>query len=106
MRLGDADRIGHLLERFSFGEAETGETCAEAHGSGSGGRVGLFDKSDDNMQRRLTAMRFYGLTTWGGRVELSLEPCLMSARILEILPIDQLRPWPRNARAHSRKQIR
>jgi DNA modification methylase len=30
----------------------------------------------------------------------------MSARILETLPLDQLRPWPRNARTHSRKQIR
>ena len=30
----------------------------------------------------------------------------MNARALEILPIDQLRPWPRNARIHSRKQIR
>jgi DNA modification methylase len=30
----------------------------------------------------------------------------MSARMLETLPIDQLRPWPRNARIHSRKQIR
>jgi ParB-like chromosome segregation protein Spo0J len=30
----------------------------------------------------------------------------MSARLLETLPIDQLRPWPRNARTHSRKQIR
>ena len=30
----------------------------------------------------------------------------MSARILESLPIDQLKPWPRNARVHSRKQIR
>jgi ParB-like chromosome segregation protein Spo0J len=25
---------------------------------------------------------------------------------IEILPIDQLRPWPRNARTHSRKQIK
>jgi DNA modification methylase len=30
----------------------------------------------------------------------------MSARILETLPLDQLRPWPSNARTHSRKQIR
>ena len=30
----------------------------------------------------------------------------MSARILETIPIDQLKPWPRNARTHSRKQIR
>jgi DNA modification methylase len=30
----------------------------------------------------------------------------MSTRILETLPLDQLRPWPRNARTHSRKQIR
>ena len=30
----------------------------------------------------------------------------MSARILETLPLDQLRPWPRNARTHSHKQIR
>ena len=30
----------------------------------------------------------------------------MSARVLETLPIDRLRPWPRNARIHSRKQIR
>ena len=30
----------------------------------------------------------------------------MHARIIEILPIDLLRPWPRNARTHSRKQIR
>jgi ParB-like chromosome segregation protein Spo0J len=30
----------------------------------------------------------------------------MSARILETLPLDQLTPWPRNARTHSRKQIR
>ncbi|MFZ0603431.1 MAG: DNA methyltransferase [Roseiarcus sp.] len=30
----------------------------------------------------------------------------MSARILETLPLDQLRPWARNARTHSRKQIR
>jgi DNA modification methylase len=30
----------------------------------------------------------------------------MSARILETLPLDQLRPWPRNARTHSLKQIR
>ena len=30
----------------------------------------------------------------------------MSARVLETLPLDQLRPWPRNARTHSRKQIR
>jgi ParB-like chromosome segregation protein Spo0J len=30
----------------------------------------------------------------------------MSARLLETLSIDDLRPWPRNARSHSRKQIR
>jgi ParB-like chromosome segregation protein Spo0J len=30
----------------------------------------------------------------------------MTPRALEILPIDQLRSWPRNARTHSRKQIR
>src|ERR1700677_4008631 len=30
----------------------------------------------------------------------------MSTRILEPLPLDQLRPWPRNARTHSHKQIR
>jgi DNA modification methylase len=30
----------------------------------------------------------------------------MSTRILETLPLDQLRPWPRNARTHSHKQIR
>ena len=30
----------------------------------------------------------------------------MTAHALETLPIDQLRPWPRNARTHSRKQIR
>ena len=30
----------------------------------------------------------------------------MSTRILETLPLDQLRPWARNARTHSRKQIR
>ena len=30
----------------------------------------------------------------------------MSTRILETLPLDQLRPWPSNARTHSRKQIR
>src|ERR1700688_4322601 len=30
----------------------------------------------------------------------------MSARILETIPIDQLNPWPRHARTHSRKQIR
>ena len=30
----------------------------------------------------------------------------MSVRLLETLPIHQLRPWPRNARTHSRKQIR
>jgi ParB-like chromosome segregation protein Spo0J len=28
------------------------------------------------------------------------------ARALETLPIDELRPWPRNARTHSRKQVR
>ena len=30
----------------------------------------------------------------------------MPTRILETLPIDHLRPWSRNARTHSRKQIR
>lgn len=30
----------------------------------------------------------------------------MTARTLETLPLDQLRPWPRNARIHSRKQVR
>jgi ParB-like chromosome segregation protein Spo0J len=30
----------------------------------------------------------------------------MSARLIENLLIGQLRPWPRNARTHSRKQIR
>jgi ParB-like chromosome segregation protein Spo0J len=30
----------------------------------------------------------------------------MSARTIENLPIDQLHSWPRNARTHSRKQIR
>jgi ParB-like chromosome segregation protein Spo0J len=30
----------------------------------------------------------------------------VSARVLETLPVDRLRPWPRNARTHSRKQIR
>lgn len=30
----------------------------------------------------------------------------MTARALETLPVDRLRPWPRNARIHSRKQIR
>jgi DNA modification methylase len=30
----------------------------------------------------------------------------LTASALETLPIDQLRPWPRNARIHSRKQIR
>src|ERR1700693_5415551 len=30
----------------------------------------------------------------------------MSDRILEAIPLDQLNPWPRNARTHSRKQIR
>ena len=30
----------------------------------------------------------------------------MSSRLIEKLPIDQLRFWPRNARTHSRKQIR
>ena len=29
----------------------------------------------------------------------------MRTTAIEILPIDQLRPWPRNARTHSRKQI-
>jgi ParB-like chromosome segregation protein Spo0J len=37
----------------------------------------------------------------------SLEgPKFMSARLIENLLIGQLRPWPRNARTHSRKQIR
>lgn len=31
---------------------------------------------------------------------------MMSALLIENLPIDQLRPFPRNARTHSRKQIR
>ena len=30
----------------------------------------------------------------------------MNARALETIAIDKLRPWPRNARIHSRKQIR
>ena len=30
----------------------------------------------------------------------------MSSRLIEKLPVDQLRFWPRNARTHSRKQIR
>ena len=30
----------------------------------------------------------------------------MRATAIETLPIDQLRPWPRNVRTHSRKQIR
>jgi ParB-like chromosome segregation protein Spo0J len=30
----------------------------------------------------------------------------MIARAVEILHIDQLQPWPRNARTHSRKQVR
>src|SRR5271155_450864 len=30
----------------------------------------------------------------------------MRTTAIETLPIDQLRPWPRNARTHSRKQIR
>ena len=30
----------------------------------------------------------------------------MTAYAIEILPLDQLRPWTRNARTHSRKQIR
>ena len=30
----------------------------------------------------------------------------MTAHALERLPIDQLRPWPRNVRTHSRKQVR
>jgi DNA modification methylase len=30
----------------------------------------------------------------------------MSARFVETVSLDQLRPWPRNARTHSRKQIR
>src|SRR5271170_1974540 len=37
----------------------------------------------------------------------SLEgPTFMSARLIENLLICQLHPWPRNARTHSRKQIR
>src|ERR1700729_3905592 len=31
---------------------------------------------------------------------------MMSALLIENLRIDRLRPWPRNARTHSRKQIR
>jgi DNA modification methylase len=30
----------------------------------------------------------------------------VTARAIETIPIDQLQPWPRNARIHSRKQIR
>jgi ParB-like chromosome segregation protein Spo0J len=30
----------------------------------------------------------------------------LTAHALERLPIDQLRPWPRNVRTHSRKQLR
>jgi ParB-like nuclease family protein len=30
----------------------------------------------------------------------------MSARVVETVSLQELRPWPRNARAHSRKQIR
>ncbi len=30
----------------------------------------------------------------------------MTTPVIEMLPLDRLRPWPRNARAHSRKQIR
>jgi ParB-like chromosome segregation protein Spo0J len=30
----------------------------------------------------------------------------VTAYAIEILPLDQLRPWTRNARTHSRKQIR
>jgi ParB-like chromosome segregation protein Spo0J len=30
----------------------------------------------------------------------------LTAHALERLPIDQLRPWPRNVRTHSRKQVR
>jgi DNA modification methylase len=30
----------------------------------------------------------------------------VSARVLETLPVDRLRSWPRNTRTHSRKQIR
>jgi hypothetical protein len=30
----------------------------------------------------------------------------LTARTLETLSLDQLRPWPRNARIHSRKQVR
>ena len=30
----------------------------------------------------------------------------MHANAIETLPIKQLQPWPRNARTHSRKQIR
>ncbi len=30
----------------------------------------------------------------------------MPAGVLENLPLDRLRPWPRNARVHTRKQVR
>ena len=30
----------------------------------------------------------------------------MPAPLIEMLPLDRLRPWSRNARTHSRKQIR
>src|ERR1700722_2900120 len=51
MRLGDADRLGHLLERFPFFETETGEARAEAHWSQSDKEEGgSFDRSDDNMR--------------------------------------------------------
>jgi ParB-like chromosome segregation protein Spo0J len=30
----------------------------------------------------------------------------MHTGTIENLPVDQLRPWPRNARTHSRKQIK
>lgn len=30
----------------------------------------------------------------------------MSQRLVENLPLDRLRPWPRNARTHSRKQVK
>src|SRR6516164_6747190 len=30
----------------------------------------------------------------------------MHNKTIETVPLDQLRPWPRNARTHSRKQIR
>ena len=34
------------------------------------------------------------------------KPNSMSAHALEHLPLDRLRPWPRNARTHSPKQVR